>query len=308
MACAGRSASAPTTYPGRGDVTEGVPRPRCQLFGSVAGARDAVRGFEKTSLRSAPSEAAHRQRRFPGGEADGGCNLRRSVAGRLGQTGRLGLARPGSANRGARRKGRIPSPSLVPPRLVGPAGCKQRPPSVVAGGALARGGLRVPFGQCGAAIQPTDGSLQRGLSPRLSVRVGCALSGSLRSVPGSRLPVHTFGIGKVGHWLWRKFHRRGAGKEPRTSWAGRGPPGSQRGRRSSAVAQRGGLSPRYGMVGIGLDFCWFSPLSGERGEKPRGAWGPGSARRSLCPTTGPPFGLPFSLPAWLFHTTGMEGV
>ena len=93
---------------------------------SVAGVRDAVVGFEKTSLRARLRRQATRHHRVPSREDNGGRRLGRSVVGPLRQTGRLDLARPESAAEGPEDR----SPGMVPPRLVGPAGCEQRLPSV----------------------------------------------------------------------------------------------------------------------------------------------------------------------------------
>ena len=123
-------------------------------------------------LRRRPTSAQGPRR-----EADGGRSLGRSVAGRLGQTGRLGLARPGVGEQRSPEKG-TPSLSELGSSTPGRARRLQAASAErIAGGALARGGLRVPVGLCVCCDSAHGGSLHRGLSPRFSVRVGCALSG-----------------------------------------------------------------------------------------------------------------------------------
>ena len=223
-ACAGRSAEAPQRTRVEGNVTEGVPLPRFQRVGSVAGVRDAVKGFEKTSLRARLRRRPARRRRVParggqraaaawGGPSEGYC-------GRRGVSVSLGRGRP---RRGPKRWF---SPSAVPPRLVGPAGCKQRPPSVCAGGALARGGLRFPFDLWSLDAEP------RGLrASRWSAFAALRRPDLPTLRPGTRLLIIS-GLGKVCDCLWRELHRRGAGTEPPSSWARGRPPGAGRGRRS----------------------------------------------------------------------------
>ena len=111
---------------------------------SVAGARDAVKGFGKTSLRArlwrhTPSAQS------PKREADGGHHLGRPVVGQLTRRGvsvSLGRGRHG----GARRKGRVPLRASFLRAWSGPqAASSVRQTN--AGGALARGGLRLPIGR-----------------------------------------------------------------------------------------------------------------------------------------------------------------
>ena len=86
-------------------------------------------GFEKQSLRSAPSEAAARQHRVPRGEADGGREPG-AVRGRTTMADGASRSRSAGGGRGGGSEKGTPCPlrAQIPPRLVGPAGCKQRPP------------------------------------------------------------------------------------------------------------------------------------------------------------------------------------
>ena len=69
------------------------------------------------------------------------------------------------------------------------------------------------------------------------VRVGCAASAARAALlPGTRL-VHKSGLGKVCDLSGREFHRRGPGKEPRSSWAEGGPPEVGTGRRRADLAR-----------------------------------------------------------------------
>ena len=79
-----------------------------------------------------------------GCEADRRGPWKRSVRGLLGETGRLGLARPGSAAEG-RGDGRLLAWFLR--AWSGPQAVSSVRRSAVAGGALTRGGLRLPIGR-----------------------------------------------------------------------------------------------------------------------------------------------------------------
>ena len=229
-------------------------------------------------------------------EANGGRRLGRPVEGQLGQTGRLDLARPGSAAGGCPG---IALRARVPPRLVRARRLQAASAERVAGGALARGGLRVPFGQWITACGAPRGRRLRALT---TVRVGCALSAAPSlCTPGSRL-VHKSGLGKVCHPFGREFHRRGPGTDPASSWARGGPPGFATGRRSPSRARPRRSLLRYGMARMDpSDSRFFPPLRGE-GGRAQSLQRTGGVRRTLgvrrrAPCAGPlppaALGLPY---------------
>ena len=174
----------------------------------------------------------------------------------------LGRGRP---RRGAKTGS---SPRQVPPRLVGPAGCEQRPPSAVAGGALTRGGLRLPIGRWSGAssrmYRGREGTRRPGEAP---------LSG--RSVTASRPEdrphgSHTFGLGRVGQTLGRIFQRREEGESPRPARAPSPTSRVPRGRGSPPVpAQVGHSLSDTRWPGWPSDSWFFPPHRGEGREPAR---------------------------------------
>ena len=212
--------------------------------------------------------------------------------GRRGVSVSLGRGRP----RRSAKKGHRGLSATVPPRLVGPAGCKQRPPEHRgAGGALARGGLRFPFGQCrvdGGGPRDHRGSLS---ARRLEMRAAADGEGPLRGRPCVGRPpcaprlavVHISGLGKVPDWLGREFQRRGPGRSPGAPGLRVRPPGrpGALGRLSCPTERHFPRTPD----GPGAPrFSGGSPLSGEGERSPTRSEGlrPAPAPRQ-APLSGP---------------------
>ena len=148
---AGRSASNPRRTRVEGMLPKGFLGPVSSETGRSPECATRSEGLRKRvsgrSLRRQPHVGAGSLER----EANGGRRLGRPVVGRLGQTGRLDLARPGAA---AVACPGIALRARVPPRVVRARRLQAASAERIAGGALARGGLRVPFGRwitaCGA--------------------------------------------------------------------------------------------------------------------------------------------------------------
>ena len=148
------------------------PRRAAVSVVSPGAGSDSAEGSRK---RASGAAFAHR-RASELSSADGGADPRGalglSVVGRLGETVRLGLARTGRpAERRGGGSGESSARCVLRDRGFGAAGGEQRPPDAhrgCAGGALARGGLRMPFDQCGCSEAPAAGA--RALRT-LSVRV-----------------------------------------------------------------------------------------------------------------------------------------
>ena len=148
------------------------PRRAAVSVVSPGAGSDSAEGSRK---RASGAAFAHR-RASELSSTDGGADPRGalglSVVGRLGETVRLGLARTGRpAERRGGGSGESSARCVLRDRGFGAAGGEQRPPDAhrgCAGGALARGGLRMPFDQCGCSEAPAAGA--RALRT-LSVRV-----------------------------------------------------------------------------------------------------------------------------------------
>ena len=216
------------------------------------------------SLRRQPHVGAGSLER----EANGGRRLGRPVVGRLGQTGRLDLARPGAA---AVACPGIALRARVPPRVVRARRLQAASAERIAGGALARGGLRVPFGRwitaCGA-----PGGAPRSHDGPCWVR---AVGRRSDTAPQARAWFTNPG--------WEKFpipsgENFTAGEEGRTPLA----PGLEGDLQDSPQADARPLEPDRGALYSGTRWPGWTPriygsfpLSGERGEKPQASKGPG---------------------------------
>ena len=190
---------------------EGWPEPRHwqRSRKRVSGAR----------LRGASAHSSSPPASWEGGRPT--APLGRSVVGQLGQTGRLGLARPGSATEV--REGAPESlRAWVLRGLVGPA-VRQAASArytLGAGGALARGGLRVPFDQwgwAGATFRSVFGAPGGGAGGRQTVR-----SDPRGAVPGLRSPARSparagshIRAGKSWKIVRESFSKKGGGRGAR---------------------------------------------------------------------------------------------
>ena len=226
-----RTPCCPFRLPGRKVVMAGgFARPRfaasraCRRRGHTT-----LAAFEKrvsgARLRGA---VAHNSSSRPEAERYAGmAPLGRSVFGQLGETGRLGLARPGTAAEG--REGAPESLRTVgPPR---PARARSAASSVRlthlgAGGALTRGGLRVPIDQWGGGGRHRWSVLWSVLwsvfwsvlrRSRVATRRQTETVRPRSTLPGRarrHAPVLISGLGKVGKSFGRVFQRKEGGDEP----------------------------------------------------------------------------------------------
>ena len=232
-------------------------------------------GFEKSSFRRRPWRTGGARRRSvtrgawptwlagaPG----------RSVGGQPGETGRLGLALTGAAGGGgAKARLRRGLRALVPPPPVCVSNRGRKAVSSVrpntrerAGGALTRGGLRLPidpWGLCGVVLPVPSvcgpPSLRRGRRPPTMVCCRPPRPASHRRAPWL---VPYIRAGKSWRLVREDFSKEGAGDEPEEA-SGSSPTSGAPDRDPDAASpqpRRRSLSLGYPMAGLALVFAWFS--------------------------------------------------
>ena len=177
-----------------------------QLVGRVAGGWPEPRHWQRSRKRASGAAFAVPQRRAARDPAswDGrpaSAPLGRSVVGQLGGTGRLGLARPGTATEvreGAPESLRAEGPPQ--PARARSAVSSVRLIHLGAGGALTRGGLRVPLDQWVVGVPP-------------SVRVGCPgrATDRVRSDPEAPRLAALAGTRRFSYPGWEKLENRSGG-------------------------------------------------------------------------------------------------
>ena len=185
------------------------------------------------------------------------------------------------------REGRAAS-ERGPPRLVGPAGCEQRPPSAWPAGPSQEAGY-VCRSVGGGLINPGDWSelqrsvLRAGRPGRQPGPGHLARPRRLASRPESRPHgSHTFGPGRVGQTLWRIFQRREGGKSQRPPLAS----SSTSGQGLAAETCPGRSLPHgYPLARVALRHRSFPPSLGG-GSRAGGASGLREADPPLCPCPG----------------------